>query len=64
MKEKYDFEAYEYWPDLHRNNTLGYCYTIYRKNTKIIAKQSQEYFDTKQQAEFAAIKHMYQLEKE
>lgn len=61
----YEYETWEYWPDLHRDKCLGYCYTIFGAGCppyddgKIL---SDEWYDSAQQAEFAAIGHITLLE--
>lgn len=60
--EYYDYVVYENWPDCHRDKNLGWCYTIYKKNTKIVVRESDEWFDSEAQAGFAAIGHISLLE--
>jgi len=58
----YDYSVYEFWPDCHRDKCLGYAYTIYKKDTDKIVRESEEWFDSEAQAGFAAIGHISLLE--
>lgn len=58
----YDYEVYEYWPDIHRDELLGYAYTIFKKDSDKIVRESKEWFDSEAQAGFAAVGHITLLE--
>jgi len=53
-----DFIVYENWPNAHRMKPLGFCYTIYKKGTKRILQESQEWFESEGEARLAAIGHI------
>ncbi len=62
VSEYYDYQTWEFWPDCHRDKPQGYCYSIYKKGTKILVRESDEWYDSEAQAGFAAVGHISLLE--
>lgn len=58
----YEYEVYEHWPDCHRDTNLGFCYVIYKQKREEVYRDSDEWYNTREEAEKAAINHIDLLE--
>jgi len=58
----YEYSVYEYWPDCHRYKNLGYCYSIYKPDREGEYRECDQWYETREAAENAAIRHIELLE--